>query len=91
MLLDIIDNLPRLRLSTSHVRLILWMLKELGVQNVPSYDALRKLQKRLRELCGTEPKAYKSTFGNHFHVNDIRDSVARVSFYSIKWSIHAHD
>ncbi|KAJ3998793.1 hypothetical protein F5050DRAFT_1805653 [Lentinula boryana] len=35
MLLDILDNLPRLRLSTHSVKLILWMLKELG-HNVPS-------------------------------------------------------
>ncbi|KAK0219574.1 hypothetical protein EDD85DRAFT_924070 [Armillaria nabsnona] len=67
MLLDIIDNLPQLCLST-----------KLSVQDVPSYDALHKLQKKLCELCGTEPKVYKSTFGNHFYVNDIHESIARV-------------
>ncbi len=80
MLLDIIDNLPRLRLSTSQIRIFLWMLRELGIHNVPSYDTFREIQKGLREMCGSEPVACKSSAGNIFYVNDLRDSIARVSY-----------
>ncbi|KAK0467036.1 uncharacterized protein EV420DRAFT_1636071 [Desarmillaria tabescens] len=76
-LLDILDNLPRLRLSTSHMQMILWLLREVGAADVSSYQALRKLQAGLREQCGSSPKAYKSGLGNHFYVNDVRDSIAR--------------
>ncbi|KAF7311326.1 hypothetical protein MKEN_01034300 [Mycena kentingensis (nom. inval.)] len=55
MLLDIMDNLPRLRLSSSHLSIVLWLLKQCGVQN----------------LCGSEPQAYTSTAGNRFFVNDV--------------------
>jgi hypothetical protein len=79
MLLDILDNLPRLRMSSNQLRMILWILKESGVNNVPSYDAFRKLQNNLREVCGSVPKPYTSSLGNLFFVNDVRESVARVS------------
>ncbi|KAJ7063307.1 hypothetical protein C8F01DRAFT_1229908, partial [Mycena amicta] len=77
MLLDIIDNLPRLRLSTSHFNIILWLLKQCGVRNVPSVTSLRKTQTKLRALCGNEPQPYTSSVGNRFFVNDVRDSVAK--------------
>lgn len=79
MLLDILDNLPRLRMSNNQFRMILWILKECGVRDVPSFDTFRTMQTSLRELCGSEPKLYKSTMGNHFYVNNIAESVARVS------------
>ncbi|KAJ7221325.1 hypothetical protein GGX14DRAFT_353565 [Mycena pura] len=76
MLLDIVDNLPRLRLSSSHFKTILWLLKECGVRNLPSYYSFRKMQASLRDLCGSEPQAYTSSMGNRFFVNDVRESVA---------------
>lgn len=78
MLLDVIDNLPRLRLSTNQFKVILWLLKECHVKDVPSLGLLRKVQARLNKLSGTEPTPYTSTLGNLFYVNDIRDSIARV-------------
>lgn len=53
MLLNIVDNLPRLRMSGSQLRMILWLLKESGVRDIPSYDAFRKMQTALRDLCGS--------------------------------------
>lgn len=78
MLLDIMDNLPWLRLSTAHFKLILWLLKESGVTNVPSYNTFRKMQVELQSATGGEPKAFTSALGNHFHVNDLEDAVKRV-------------
>jgi hypothetical protein len=69
MLLDILDNLPRLRMSSNQFKMILWILKECKVA----------MQEGLRELCGSTPKAYTSSIGNRFFVNDVRESIARVS------------
>lgn len=78
MMLDILDNLPRLRMSSNQFRVILWILKESGVRDVPSYKGFRKMQSSLGDLCGSTPKLYTSSIGNHFYVKDIRESVARV-------------
>ncbi|KAJ7780397.1 hypothetical protein B0H14DRAFT_3095767 [Mycena olivaceomarginata] len=59
MLLDILDNLPRLRMSSNQFKMILWIMKECNVSNV------------------LEPKAYTSSVGNRFFVNDIRETIAR--------------
>jgi len=78
MLLDLMDNLPRLRLSNDSIRLILWMLQELGVREVPSYNKFRKLQGSLRTLYRRQPLEQKSFLGNIFSVNSIGDSIAQV-------------
>ncbi|KAJ6600335.1 hypothetical protein DFH09DRAFT_1497797 [Mycena vulgaris] len=77
MLLDILDNLPRLRMSSSQFKMILWILNECGVPSVPSYHSFRKMQTGLRKLCGSEPTAHTSSVGNRFFMNDVRDTVAR--------------
>ncbi|KAJ7902849.1 hypothetical protein B0H14DRAFT_3079952 [Mycena olivaceomarginata] len=77
MLLDILDNLPRLRMSSNQFKMILWILKECKVADVPSYTAFRSMQEGLCGLCGSTPKAYTSSIGNRFFVNDIRESIAR--------------
>ncbi|KAJ7835357.1 hypothetical protein B0H14DRAFT_3109979 [Mycena olivaceomarginata] len=64
MLLDILDNLPRLRMSSNQFKMILWILKECKVADVPSYAAFRSMQEGLRGLCGSTPKAYTSSIGN---------------------------
>lgn len=83
MLLDIIDNLPRLQMSSSQFKMILWILKESGVKNTPSNSSFRKMQQRLQTLCGSESKAHVSSLGNIFYVNDLRESIARVCLSSL--------
>ncbi|KIK02140.1 hypothetical protein K443DRAFT_122032 [Laccaria amethystina LaAM-08-1] len=75
MLLDILDNLPQLRMSSNQFKMILWLLKEAGVAHVPSYAGFRKLQNELRDLCGSTPQQHTSSLGNIFYVNDVRESV----------------
>ena len=87
MLLDILDNLPRLRMSSNQFKMILWLLKEAGVAHVPSYTSFRKMQNELRELCGSTPQQHTSSLGNIFYVNDVRESVARVSANSTSISL----
>ncbi|TRM61676.1 hypothetical protein BD626DRAFT_375148, partial [Schizophyllum amplum] len=72
MLLDIIDNLPRLRMSSNQFQIILWLLKECGVKRVPSYDKFRKTQQSVSRMCGTSnTEEHKSTLGNRFFTNNI--------------------
>ena len=88
MLLDIIDNLPRLCMSSSQFQMILWLLKECHVKNVPSFRAFRTLQHNLRQECGTQPTRHTSSVGNIFYVNNVRESVARVSSYIMSDIVH---
>ncbi|KAJ6618046.1 hypothetical protein B0H10DRAFT_1796038 [Mycena sp. CBHHK59/15] len=76
--LDILDNLPRLRLSSSQFKMILWMMKECGAQDVPSFNAFRSMQKHIRETTGVRSEPHKSDLGNLFYVNDVRDLIAKV-------------
>lgn len=78
-LLDTLDSMPRLRVSDSLMKVFLWVLKESGAQDVPSFKRLRDVQKKLRETSGTPSKLYKSAHGNLFYMNDIRKIIANVS------------
>lgn len=78
-LLDVIDNLPRLRISGSFMKVLLWLLRELGVQAVPSFDGLRRVQKSLREKQGIPTISATTPKGNAFSFNDPRVLIANVS------------
>ncbi|KAF9783812.1 hypothetical protein BJ322DRAFT_1021595 [Thelephora terrestris] len=71
-LLDTLDSMPRLHVSDSLMKVFLWVLKESGVQSVPSFRQLRDTQAKLCETSGTPSKLYKSAHGNLFYMNDIR-------------------
>lgn len=88
--LDILDNLPRLRLSSSQFKMILWMMKECGAKDVPSFNAFRAMQTHIRKTTGVRSEPNKSDLGNLFYVNDIRDLIAKVRVISISLS-NAHN
>ncbi|KAF8166903.1 hypothetical protein K438DRAFT_1616397 [Mycena galopus ATCC 62051] len=71
-LLDILDNLPRLRISSSLMRVFLWILKEAGCKSVASFDHLRRVHKELLGQCAIPSIPCKSTQGNVFFMNDPR-------------------
>ncbi|KAJ7635602.1 hypothetical protein DFH06DRAFT_1336620 [Mycena polygramma] len=76
-LLDILDNLPRLRISNSLMRVFLWILKEAQCKDVPSFDHLRRVQKQIRADSGIPSIPCKSPLGNVFFMNDPRAIIAQ--------------
>ncbi|KAJ7703815.1 hypothetical protein B0H14DRAFT_3647123 [Mycena olivaceomarginata] len=76
-LLNILDNMPRLRVSSSLMRVFLWMLRESGAKDVPSFDRLRKVQKEIRAEYGIPSIPCKSPLGNVFFINDPRTIIAQ--------------
>jgi hypothetical protein len=77
-LLNILDNMPRLRVSSSLMRVFLWILRESGARDVPSFDRLRQVQKGIRDEYGIPSIPCKSPLGNVFYVNDPRTIIAQV-------------
>jgi hypothetical protein len=69
------------------MRVFLWMLRESGAKDVPSFDRLRQVQKEIRAEYGIPSIPCKSPLGNVFFINDPRTIIAQVRdsfiFYSI--------
>jgi hypothetical protein len=76
-MLDMLDNLPRLRLSDDHMKAIIWVMRECGTPDVPSFYALRKKQQELAsQLVPT--KCHISSTGNQFYMNSPGSLFAQV-------------
>ncbi|KAL0564415.1 hypothetical protein V5O48_017631 [Marasmius crinis-equi] len=76
-ILDILDNIPHIPVSTSLMKLFIWALRELRVPNVPLFYSLRKTQECLRQSQGVSNIECKSVQGKIFYVNDIRTIIAQ--------------
>ncbi|KAE9400411.1 hypothetical protein BT96DRAFT_993099 [Gymnopus androsaceus JB14] len=72
-----IDRIPHLPISNSLMKLFLWAMKECGAKNVPSFYALRKLQKTLRETQGVPTIECMSIQNNVFFMNNPRSIIAQ--------------
>ena len=77
--LDLLDNLPRMRLSRRHLQFIMWVMKEAGASNVPSWYAFQEIQKELQAKCGVPTNHFVSSVDNILYINDIPQIVAKVS------------
>ncbi|KAJ3781388.1 hypothetical protein GGU10DRAFT_277639 [Lentinula aff. detonsa] len=75
-ILDVLDNLPRLRISDSLMKMFIWAMRECGAKDVPSFYALRKLQRGLNSTQGIPNIECKSAQGKIFYVNDPRMIIA---------------
>lgn len=69
-MLDLLDNLPRLRLSDDHLKAIIWVMKECGTPSVPSFYALRQMQAKLAREANVKPEQNNSPLGNIFFMNN---------------------
>ena len=77
-MLDILDNLPRLRMSSNLFWMVLWILKESRLSNVPLYESFRKMQANIQKQCGSKPTECKSSLGIIFYMNNIPEKIAWV-------------
>ena len=77
-LLNILDNLPRMRISNSLMNVFLWILREGGARDVPSLYHLRQVQTSLRKSAGIPTTQHKSPKGNVYSMNDPCTLVAMV-------------
>ena len=82
-LLDVIDNLPRVQISGAFMKVLLWLLCELGIKEIPLFEALRKIQKSLCQKQGIPTISYKTPKGNAFSFNDLWVLVANVRYSSL--------
>ncbi|TFK29556.1 hypothetical protein FA15DRAFT_677776 [Coprinopsis marcescibilis] len=75
-LLDAMDNMPRLRISSTLMSVMLWVLQEAGVKDVPSALQLRRVQKSLRKGTCVETVHWTSPKGNMFSFNNPASIIA---------------
>ncbi|KAJ6601678.1 hypothetical protein B0H10DRAFT_1958311 [Mycena sp. CBHHK59/15] len=59
------------------LKMILWIMDACGARDVPSFNKFRAMQKHIRKMTGVRSEAHKSSLGNLFYVNDIRDLIAK--------------
>lgn len=60
------------------MKVFLWMLREAGVRDTPSFASLRKIQSHMRDKCGIPTHRYESAQGNIYFMNDIQKIIAKV-------------
>ncbi|KAF7371507.1 hypothetical protein MVEN_00005500 [Mycena venus] len=68
-MLDLLDNLLRLRLSDDQLRTIIWVMRECKTPDVPSFSALRKKQAELTKNINIQTRHHVSAMGNEFFMN----------------------
>lgn len=73
--LDILDNLPRHKVSNSIMQFVITILKNCGVPDVPSFKKLRKVQKELANRHGIKQHQFQNPSGEDIYVNDPGDIV----------------
>lgn len=82
-MLDLLDNLPRLRLSDDQLKTIIWVMRECKTPDVPSFSALRKKQAELIKNVNIKTRHHTSAMGNEFYMNHPAELLALVRNLSI--------
>lgn len=73
--LDMLDNLPRQRISDSVMQFVIAILRNCGVQNVPSFNKFRKVQREMAERHGIRQHQFHNPDGDDLYINDPRDLI----------------
>lgn len=78
-ILDLLDNLPQLRLSDDHLKVIIWAMNECGTPNVPSSTSLRAKQAQLTKEMEIKTTHHTSAQENVFYSNRPSETTQLVS------------
>lgn len=66
--LDLLDHLPRCRISGDMLKSILSCMMISGTPDVPSFGSLRSTQEGLDKMVGLIPQKHTSSLGNVFYM-----------------------
>jgi hypothetical protein len=79
-MLDLLDNLPRLRLSDDQLKTIIWVMRECKTPDVPTFSVLRKKQAELTKDVNIRTMGHLSARGNEFYMNHPAQLLALVRY-----------
>ena len=71
------------------MKVLLWLLHQVGVKHVPSFDTLREVQCKVWDKSGVPTINWMSPKGTAFSFNDPRVLIANVSLLLLKDACHA--
>ncbi|TFY66993.1 hypothetical protein EVJ58_g1912 [Rhodofomes roseus] len=74
-MLNLLDNLPRLRMSDDHLKVFLWVMKECGTPDVPSFKQLRALQEKVKAEMNIKTSPHVSAPGNQFYATKPSETI----------------
>ncbi|KAG9075324.1 hypothetical protein FRC06_010151 [Ceratobasidium sp. 370] len=86
-LADVLCHSRRVHFGRTHVKALLEYARETRGETIPSYHALRKFQKSLKECMGDPSKRHVSSGGTVYYVNEISEAVKQVSVHSNMWIV----
>ena len=76
-LLDLMCNLPRLKMSDSQVRAVLFVMRELGLEKIPSLETLRRVQKEINQRVSIPYRKSESSRNNIYYTLELKEQVAQ--------------
>ncbi len=83
-LTDALFSCPRLRFSRAQKRAILSWGKKLGAKDVPSLEALSRLQQRIHKSVGDPTRKHVGrTTGSIFYLNEVKRAIAMVRLFRL--------
>ncbi len=71
-------HLPRSAFSENQLDLFLWILRANEVDDVPTINVMKNLNKLLQEICGIHTIEYQGGHGNVYSVNSLSQIIAQV-------------
>lgn len=82
--LDLINHLPRCRISNDTLKAILACMEISGTPDIPSFSTLQSTQARLDKVVGLIPQKHISSLGNVFYMNPPSTLISLVCY------LHSH-
>ncbi|KAJ3924864.1 MAG: hypothetical protein NXY57DRAFT_968859 [Lentinula lateritia] len=68
-MIDLLDKQPRQRLSDPQLKSILWVMRECGCKDVPTFTQVRNKQTEIAHELDIPSEHHTSSLGNHFYMN----------------------